>query len=241
MLLDFLMIILYSLIHIKFHISFGDSMIGICMRSKNPFFGFKYMDWGLHYCPKIMSSENIVGYHAPIVDIGNPKNTSALNILKSIINKMDSYSYLTIHLHNDNEPDFDVLLNNISELNDYAKRKKITLCIENLRKGFSSNPNNIIEIADSTNCYITFDIGHTKYQDRLNFVDLFSDRIYNVHVYEVELDGIGHVAPKNINVLRPVLDKLLDYKCDFWLIELMNYDEIINTKNMLKEYLKNHK
>ncbi|MDK2791078.1 MAG: hypothetical protein PWP15_1598 [Methanothermococcus sp.] len=234
------MTVLYILIDKR---GFGDYMIGMCMRSKNPSFEFECMDWGLHYYPKIIDNKNIIGYHAPIVDIGNPKNTNALNTLKNIIDKIDGHSYLTIHLHNggSNEPDFDTLLNNISELNDYAKKKNINLCIENLRKGFSSNPDNVIKVADYADCYITFDIGHTNYRDRINFIDLFSDRIYNVHVYDIELDDIGHVPPKNIEVLRPVLDRLLDHKCDFWLVELMKYDECMNTKNMLKEYLENHK
>jgi len=233
-------------------------MLGVCMRSKlkeglwrslvensiqKPDITFEYIDWGLHYYPKVIKNECIIGFHAPIIELGNPKdkNKTCLITLKNIIDEIKGYNYLTIHLHNGREPDRDVLINNLLEISDYAKRSNITLCIENLRTGFSSNPNNIIELADICDCNITFDIGHVNYKDRGEFIDLFSDRIYNVHVYELEKNKVGHIAPNNLDNLRPVLDKLLDNKCDFWLIELMKMDEIINTKNMLENYLNNHK
>ncbi len=204
---------------------------------------FKHIDWGLHYYPRIIKNKNIVGFHAPIVELGNPmdKNKSCLTDLKNIIDEIKEYDYLTIHLHNGKEPDKDTLINNLTELNDYAKKNNLKICIENLRTGFSSNPNNLIEMADICDCNITFDIGHTKYEDRHEFIDIFSDRIYNVHVYEIEKYKLGHIAPTNLDNLRPVLDKLLDIKCDFWLIELMNLNDIVRTKNMLEDYLKNYK
>lgn len=54
-----------------------------------------------------------------------------------------------------------LLIENLTIINEFAKRNNVKLCIENLRHGFSSNPNNIIEIADEVDCLITFDIGHS--------------------------------------------------------------------------------
>nr|WP_232210808.1 TIM barrel protein [Methanothermococcus okinawensis] len=210
---------------------------------QNRYMTFKHIDWGLHYYPKIIKNKSIIGFHAPIVNLGDKKDKSktCLMTLKNIIDEIKGYNYLTIHLHNGKEPDKDTLINNLSEISDYAKKNNIKLCIENLRKGFSSNPNNVIEMVDICNCNITFDIGHTDYKYRDEFIDIFSNRIYNVHVYELEKDKIGHIAPNNLDNLRSVLDKLLDNKCDFWLIELMKLNEIIYTKNLLEDYLDNHK
>ncbi|EHP89656.1 sugar phosphate isomerase/epimerase family protein [Methanotorris formicicus] len=218
-------------------------MLGVCVRTKDGFEIFKqfeYIDWGLHFCPYNKNMENIVGFHAPIVDLGIPNNNS-LSILKNTVDMVSNYDYLTLHITNGKEPDLDVLISNLSELVDYAKKRNVKICIENLKDGFSSNPNNLIEIADITDCLITYDIGHVDYKDRIKYVDIFSDRIYNVHVYEKEVPKIGHIAPKNLENLRPVLDKLLDIGCDFWFIELMDIEDIIRTKNMCEEYLKEHR
>lgn len=238
--LDILMTILYILIGI---ICIGAFMIGTCMRFSKPEKGLEYTDWGLHFCSNIDENfkKGLNGFHAPIVDIGTPNNKKGLETLKNIVDNHDNADYLTIHLHNGKEPEYNTLLENVSELNEYSKEKNITLCIENLRNGFSSKPENIINVAEETGCRITFDIGHTPYENRINCIDLFSDKIYNVHTYEKECDKIGHVAPKDLTNLKPVLDGLLDVGCDFWLIELMNVEEIISTKNMLNKYLEFHK
>jgi len=220
-------------------------LIGACVRIKNnkeikKFEQFEYIDWGLHFCPYNKKMDNIVGFHAPIVDLGKANN-NALNILKNIIDKISDYDYLTLHITNRKEPNIDVLISNLSKLVDYAKKRNVKICIENLRVGFSSNPNNLIEIADLTDCLITFDIGHVDYENRVEYIEIFSDRIYNVHVYELEIPKIGHIAPKNLKNLKLTLDKLLDVGCDFWLIELMNIDDIIRTKKMCEEYLKEYR
>ncbi|ADG13333.1 Xylose isomerase domain protein TIM barrel [Methanocaldococcus infernus ME] len=223
----------------------GDCLLGVCVRIKNTnliekFKQFELIDWGLHFCPYNKKMENIIGFHAPIVDLGDP-NSKALSVLKHIVDIISDHDYLTLHITNGKDPNIDVLISNLSELVDYARKKDVKICIENLRTGFSSNPNNLIEIADVTGCLITYDIGHVDYENRVKYIEIFSDKIYNVHVYELEIPKIGHVAPKNLEKLRPTLDKLLDVGCDFWLIELMDIEEIIRTKKLCEEYLKEHR
>ncbi|WP_064496364.1 sugar phosphate isomerase/epimerase family protein [Methanocaldococcus jannaschii] len=211
-------------------------MIAICMRSKEGFlFNNKLMDWGLHYNPKIVKDNNIIGYHAPILDLDKKES---IIILKNIIENIKGRDYLTIHLHNGKygKINKETLIENLSIVNEFAEKNGIKLCIENLRKGFSSNPNNIIEIADEINCYITFDVGHIPYNRRLEFLEICSDRVYNSHVYEIEVDG-KHLPPKNLNNLKPILDRLLDIKCKMFLIELMDIKEVLRTERMLKDYL----
>jgi sugar phosphate isomerase/epimerase len=214
-------------------------MIGICMRSKEGFMlNNKLIDWGLHYNPKIVKDNNIIGYHAPILDLDKKES---IIILKSIIKEIEGKSYLTIHLHNgkNREIDKEALIENLSIVNDFAQENGIKLCIENLRQGFSSNPNNIIEIADEINCFITFDIGHIPYDKRAEFLEICSDRVYNSHIYEIERDG-KHLPPKNLSNLKPILDKLLDIKCEMFLIELMEINEILATERMLRDYLEDY-
>lgn len=221
-------------------------MIGTCMRLKNPDKNFEFTDWGFHFCNKIDNNlkNRMHGFHAPLVDIGTPNTTEGLETLKGIVDEINGADYLTVHVStgvNNENPDFDTILNNVSELTDYAKEKNVKVCIENLKCGFSSNPENIIKIADLSGCNITFDIGHVPYEKRIEFLELFSNKIHNVHVYEKECRQHGHIAPKDLNNLKPVLDKLLDHSCDYWLIELMNTKEISETKTMLDKYLEQHK
>lgn len=194
------------------------------------------MDWGLHFSQKIVKDNNIIGYHAPILNIDKKESIS---ILKNIIMNIRGSDYLTIHLHNGRVKNINIdnLIENLQIINEYAKKNNIKLCIENLRVGFSSNPNNLIEIADIVDCYITYDVGHIPYKDRLEFLEICSDRVYNTHIYEIEKDG-KHLPPKNLNNLKKILDALLDIKCNIFLIELMNIDEILNTEKMIRGYIK---
>ena len=80
-------------------------MLGVCMRSKlkeglwrslvensiqKPDITFEYIDWGLHYYPKVIKNECIIGFHAPIIELGNPKDKhkTCLITLKNIIDEI---------------------------------------------------------------------------------------------------------------------------------------------------------
>ncbi|MBP2171817.1 sugar phosphate isomerase/epimerase family protein [Methanococcus voltae] len=225
------------------------------MRNKKPTEYSHVNDWGLHFNPNFDRytnevSSDIFGFHAPIVNMSSNEGTNKMletvdyvsnqvkysQKIQKIQNTVNNETYLTIHLHNGIPPQYDKLVENLKGVVEYAKEKNIKVCVENLRKGFSSNPNNILKVVENCDCNITIDIGHIKYENRLDTVDLFAEYIHNVHVYENEIDG-KHIAPKNLDNLKPVLDKLLNYKKDFWLVELMDNESCQNTKNMLTNYL----
>ncbi|MBP2144278.1 sugar phosphate isomerase/epimerase [Methanococcus voltae] len=222
------------------------------MRNKKPTEYSHVNDWGLHFNPNFDMytnevSSDIFGFHAPIVNMSSNEGKNKMletvdyvsNQVKNsqnIQNTAVTETYLTIHLHNGIPPQYDKLVENLKNIVEYAKEKNIKVCVENLRKGFSSNPHNILKVVEYCDCNITMDIGHIKYENRLDTVDLFAEYIHNVHVYENEIDG-KHIAPKNLDNLKPVLDKLLNHKKDFWLVELMDDKSCQNTKNMLTNYL----
>ncbi|MCS3901264.1 sugar phosphate isomerase/epimerase family protein [Methanococcus voltae] len=229
------------------------------MRNKEPTEYNHINDWGLHFNPNFDKYTNVVssdiyGFHAPILNISSKEGTNKMletvgyvsDYIKSTQNKnnkdnkntknKNKEAYLTVHLHNGIPPEYDKLLENLSSIVEYAKEKNVKICVENLRKGFSSNPYNILKVVENCDCNITMDIGHTKYENRLDTVDLFAEYIHNVHVYENEVEG-KHIAPKNLDNLKPVLDRLLNYKKDFWLVELMDNTSCQNTKNMLTNYI----
>jgi hypothetical protein len=54
-------------------------------------------------------------------------------------------------------------------------------------------------------------------------------------MYERETDR--HHPPKDMRVLGPIIDRLIDTECDWWTIELDDYDEALETRRLLLDYL----
>ena len=69
----------------------------------------------------------------------------------------------------------------------------------------------------------------------LDFVEIMSRRLQEVHMYERETDR--HHPPKDMSVLGPIVNRLLDTECDWWTIELDDYDEALDTRKLLLGYL----
>ncbi|MBN1582525.1 MAG: sugar phosphate isomerase/epimerase, partial [Anaerolineae bacterium] len=69
-----------------------------------------------------------------------------------------------------------------------------------------------------------------------DFVDLFADRLREVHMYERESDR--HYPPRDMSVLGPIVDRLLGTPCDWWTLELDDYAEALATRTLLLDDLK---
>ena len=90
---------------------------------------------------------------------------------------------------------------------------------------------------------ITFDVGHAvscqAVQDGLlsplDFLDMVSDRLWQVHIYERETDR--HLAPQDMTILGPIVDRLLATGCAWWTIELEDEAEAQATRTLLLDYL----
>ena len=68
-----------------------------------------------------------------------------------------------------------------------------------------------------------------------DFVDLCDSRIWEVHLYERETDR--HYPPRDMNILGPIVDRLLDTQCRWWTIELNDYGDALYTRALLVDYL----
>lgn len=153
---------------------------------------------------------------------------------------------LTIHigLNHQTSIDPDTALRNLGELVDYGNSLGITVCLENLRRGITSDPHVVADWAKRTGAMVTFDIGHAVSCDHvqngsltvLAFSEILSSRLYEVHLYGSESDR--HYPPKGIEEIREILDRCLDTDCVWWTIELDDYDEALYTRGLVQEYLK---
>jgi sugar phosphate isomerase/epimerase len=137
----------------------------------------------------------------------------------------------------------DRAVENLTRLVGYGRRLGITVCLENLRRGPTSDPKNVAEWAQASGAMVTFDIGHAVSCQLvesgeigiLDFLDILADRVHEVHMYERETDR--HYPPQDMTILGPIVDRLLEMECSWWTIELGDYAEALATRKLLLDYL----
>lgn len=133
---------------------------------------------------------------------------------------------------------------NLGRLVAHGKDLGIAVCLENLRFGPSSEPANVLSWAEQTGALITLDVGHALGSEAAcrgrcsveRFVDLFADRLFEVHIYGRE-DDQGHHPIEDIAPFRPLMAKLLQTECAWWTIELQRPEHILATRALLLDAL----
>ena len=136
------------------------------------------------------------------------------------------------------------VVENLSRLVEHARGLGITVCLENLRTGPSSHPQNVVAWAEASGAMITFDVGHavscgcvqSGELTPLDFVEMVADRLWQVHMYEREMDR--HYPPRDMAILGPIVSRLLATQCTWWTIELGDYAEVLATRALLLDYLR---
>jgi sugar phosphate isomerase/epimerase len=206
-----------------------------------------------HVTP-LLSAGLPVRFHGffPDHDIGHRDADLAehgLRLHLAALNAMRDYGepVITVHigLRKDVPIDTDRALDNLCRLVEHAHDAGITVCLENLRRGPTSHPENVIAWARKAGAMITLDIGHAVSCQRVkdgdltpvDFVRMFSERLYEVHMYERE-EGRHH-PPQDMTILGPIVDRLLTTRCTWWTIELEDYAEALFTRWLLLGYLTN--
>lgn len=119
----------------------------------------------------------------------------------------------------------------------------VRVCLENLRWGLTSQPDDFMELVALSGAAITLDVGHAASSDAaergfgaVDFARLVAPYVHNAHVYEREVGS--HIAPVDLKALAPALDVLLEAPhCDWWVVELHNVEEARRTRALLAEFL----
>jgi sugar phosphate isomerase/epimerase len=152
---------------------------------------------------------------------------------------------ITLHVGLDRQAPLDAgrVVANLSRLVERGRELGITVCLENLRRGPTSDPETVLQWARASGAMITLDVGHATSCQRvldgeltaLDFIELFADRLAEVHMYERETDR--HDPPRDMRVLGPIVDRLLSTACRWWTVELNDYDEALLTRRLLLNYL----
>lgn len=161
------------------------------------------------------------------------------------ISKYDK-AVITIHIGlNPKDPiDPERAVDNLAALVRRGRELGITVCLENLRRGITSDPKLLAKWARDAGAMITFDAGHASgcrdvLDGELGVTDYMAPLlplVHEAHVYEIETDR--HYPPRDMNRLGPVLDRLLATECRWWTIELESRDEALATHQLLRDYLR---
>ncbi len=134
------------------------------------------------------------------------------------------------------------VIKNLTRLVDYGKMIGVTVSLENLRRGPTANPATLVEWAQRSGAGITLDVGHAISSEWVrkcvikveSIIDWVADRLLEVHFYESETDR--HWAPRNMDILGPIVAKLLTTNCRWWTIELEEIQDVLFTRQLLVDH-----
>jgi sugar phosphate isomerase/epimerase len=151
---------------------------------------------------------------------------------------------MTVHIGLDQKLPLDHrrAVQNLTRLVRYGKKIGVTISLENLRRGPTANPSTLLEWARRSGAGITLDVGHAVSSECVRreetsveeIIDLTAERIAEVHLYEFETDR--HWAPRSMDILGPIVDKLVTVDCPWWTIELEDTGEVLRTRRLLSEH-----
>jgi sugar phosphate isomerase/epimerase len=139
----------------------------------------------------------------------------------------------------------------LEQLVSYGNKKNVTVCLENLPFGFTCTPSGFLDLLKATGAAATVDIGHVAASPVVKdgivsaeeFITTVSQYIQSAHVYDLEVinketNCVYHVAPKDRSVMTSRLTALLQSNCDWWLIELGDPEEILQTASFARAVIK---
>jgi sugar phosphate isomerase/epimerase len=208
-------------------------------------------DVASHLAPSVSAGQP-VRFHGkfPGFEFGHADKTLAETGMKTHLDALDAiagYEAPVITLHIGlarNEPiDPRRAGENLARLVARGKSLGVTVCIENLCRGISSDAGQLTGWAENSGALITVDIGHAYgcapvMAGRISVTDYIEPllpRTHEAHVYGIETDR--HYPPAAIGQIAPALDKLLLTKCRWWTIELDRREDITATRARLDKYL----
>ncbi len=195
-------------------------------------------------------------FHAPTtdVDIGlREKSYSkiALEYQKMYIDFLAELAPFpfTVHIGGRRIPveelSWEYAMDHLKRLTEHGHSKNVTVCLENLVRGWTGDPDKLMEMVISSGAGVTFDIGHATggnwaregHGTATDFLNIVASKISNTHVYEYEDDRGEHLVPGQDTQILPLLDKLYATECRRWVLELNTYKETEKTRKTVEFFL----
>lgn len=197
-----------------------------------------------------------VRFHCPFVkiDLGHddPRRAAeADDIFRRIVRLIAKAGggFLSLHIglgRNSTEPlSWEATITNLRNLVHYGAEQRVRICLENLAWGWTSRPNLFEKIVRLSGTAVTFDIGHAWSCESVrsrqfsveDFVTPHPEKVVGAHVYDKEIEGEGHLPPRNLARISSRLDLLCDIGCSWWTLELHDPVSLMQARAVVKEYL----
>jgi len=234
-------------------VKYPDEILGIVKNTE-----FQAIEWDLDYIPIPLSSKRLhklkeelkrteisLRYHLPHstcdVGSGSPRirriSEEYLHLNLEMISKLGA-DYAVLHLGQYEEQRIPPLasLNSIVKM---ASDHHITIAVENLPYGPTSNPEFLKRIAFESEAEIALDIGHARKVNALpDFLSLLSSRITHVHFYGFEDDTYNHRPfPSDEDALETANLIRSRSQAKWWTLEMSTMDDCIRLLGILKRIL----
>jgi sugar phosphate isomerase/epimerase len=181
-----------------------------------------------------------------LADVCDEKSSRSLALHLQMFDIMAGLGEMVVTVHVGLNPQIELCsqkaVDNLCRLVDAAGERGITVSLENLRRGLTSNPHIVLDWAKRSGSAITLDLGHVLSSDFtqnggpdiLEVIRMFKSRLVEVHFYEKETDR--HYPPGDMTILGPVVDALLKTECNWWTIELVDPGEIELCRKLIWEH-----
>jgi sugar phosphate isomerase/epimerase len=197
-----------------------------------------------------------IRYHCPFerVDLGHDDAARAEEaevVFRRIIRLISKAGgrYVTIHIglgHDSTEPlSWEITIDRLRRLVNYGRTMSVRVCLENLVWGWTSKPNLFEKLIRRSGAAVTLDIGHAHACESVqsqqytieDFVSPHADKVCNAHIYHTEIPGLGHIAPKNRADIEARLSLLKSIRCEWWVIEIREGEQLLKARRIVDEYL----
>lgn len=171
-----------------------------------------------------------------------------IDILKPWLAEQNYKPIFTLHIGANSMPmellNWDTCKKNLKKLGQYISRAKGCLCLENLKRGWTSEPRKLIDLVRYAGINITFDTGHAASSSLvlegkfslLEYMKILKPYICYVHLYAYEtLDEGRHMPPKTweeIKYLWNAIKNITEVKGIT--IELTTLPELEKTYNFIQ-------
>lgn len=143
---------------------------------------------------------------------------SLITLIKPWLIKQEQPTVLTIHIGSNSLAeeylDWENAKQNLKLLNEHATNANALLCLENLKSGWTTNPDLLLELAEHAGTQLTFDTGHARSNPLIingdfSIEDYFAKlapMVRHIHFYYYEsLDKGEHLPPKSYADIADVL------------------------------------
>ena len=199
-----------------------------------------------------------VRYHCAFeeTDLGNVdaiKAKEALKIFRQtclLVSKLGGRT-LTIHvglgLTSTINLSWSRTIERLAQLVDFSHSLGFRLCLENLAWGWTSRPELFEKLIRKSGCWATLDIGHARVCPSVasqqyapqDFAKPHPERFLCAHIYHEE-EGNVHMPPSRVEDLEERLRFLRRLPlCDWWVLELREKRELLNTLKLVRQFIEN--